>query len=440
MTADRDPMYVQTQPVVSYSVAATAILLHLIATKHSKSFGDFKFANSKKGRSDKKFNRSNRQFSELFKKLNRKTWNKILAGKKSITLQQLDTVLKVLQVGDTVFFELVDTIKYYLVSKNIPIVSKDLKTATLLDNFDYKDTLVDWLLVSNFGDGSDENDDTLIILTPLTVQTVFAVLEDSMIAAQFLDDLDNSDCDVCNGCDECDSADHADDTHAFEDNDASASEDDDDDYDDDSDYDDQDDDDHESSETLTGKNRISNLDQLRSWIDSMSRVSSTSSGDLDKQDPEVVSKEDSDAALLDVLAIFTPKAEAKGEELDKQDTQDALGFRPSELQKLANLMRADSKIRLEKLAHQILNETEISEEENTDQTQASSVYESEQGSTAFDFLRSSGWFKTFADTYLEQLGSNTENSDAHKKSQEQQKFMEEYSARLLESFFKKPKI
>jgi len=465
MTTDRDPIHTQTQPIVSYSVAVTAILLNLIGTKYTKTFKDFEYANSSKGRADQMFHRRNHSFTSLFTSFKRKTWKKILSGKKSITLKQLAVMLDIMSISDVIFFELVDTAKYYLMAKNIPVIPKTLKGATTLEDFQHEDAFLSWALDYNFGDDdeSDESDDTLIILTPLTVQTIFAVLEEGMLASQFLEDLETSQ--------ESDDEDDDEDENGFwgDDEDESAeddsaeddSEDEDcadencacaecdcessesaDDEDDAFDFDvdgtnaDQDHDADESSEELTLQGRITNLEQLRAWIDSMNKNASVG---FVATSEEPKSDQDVNEVLSDLLSVFVPqRTEQEEQELDKQELRDALGFRPSEIQKLAQTIRNEKKSSLEKLAMNILEDDEA-ETTNTP-PQATSIYEYERESTAFDFLKSSGWFKTFADTYLEQLGASAEDLDAHKKSQEQQKFMEEYSARLLDTFFKKPKI
>lgn len=456
MTTDNDNYSVNNQvlQVVSYDRLVTTIFLYLLGTECTKTFEDFKSANFPRIGSDRVFRRENFLFCNVLEIFKEKTWEKLLSGKKALTLKQLGKVFERMHISESLFFELIDTTRYYLLSRNIVTISKNLKSSKLLniyETFKYgqDNKFLNLALEYNFHDDTGMKADTtgfknrLLVLTPLPVEFVYNVLLESELASDFLEDLEalaeSESLDDDDAWEEnCDDLD----CHC-KDNEDHDSEDDNFDFDDGCDCDDQDADADESSKRLDLESRITNLEQLRAWIDSLNRNSrdeAESTSELDRQMQNQESEQAVNEALSDLLSVFIPQATEQEElDLDKRDPRDAFGFRVSELQKLAKTIRDEKRTRLERLATEIL-EDEIDLNDEQEQVHPTSIYEYEQDSTAFDFLRSSGWFKTFADTYLEQLGASAEGLDAQKKAQEQQKFMEDYSARLLETFFKKPKI
>ena len=413
MTTIRESISAKTQPVVSYSIAVTAILLHLIATKYDKTFRDLEYTTlPKKTQGD--------PFLMLLKVFKPKTWKKILSGKKTLTLEQLSKVLNISNTPDALFFELVDSVEFYLFSKNVPVIPTFLKKPILLDDYRSISKTLKWCLEENF----DENMDTfvdrsmtdknqVIILTPLDVKSTFALLAEDEVAQSFLesqqdDENDSESCDdpTCY-CKHDSNSDSEDDDHDFDD-----------DFDDDHDFDSQDDDADESFERPNLNNRVQNFDQLRAWIQGLTEKAGIVFEQQEEQTEQFKAK--SDAALKDLLEIFAPgRSEEEEQKLDEQESRDSFGFRASELQKVAKAIQEDFDREFD-ASEEIVDET-------------SSIYDAERGTTAFDFLKSNGWFKTFADGYLAEHGASADDLA-------QQKFMEDYSAKLIDAFFRKPKI
>jgi hypothetical protein len=411
MTTTRDLISAKIQPVVSYSIAVTATLLHLIATKYDKTFCDLEYATPPQ----KTYGDS---FFTLLKVLKPKTWKKVLHGKTTLKLEQLSRMLNILNTPEALFFELVDSVEFHLFSANVPVIPTLLKKTTLLDEYRLSSKALKWCLKDNFDEDMDTYLDRsvggrapAIILTPLDVKTTFSILAEGNVAKSFLDDEqedEDYDTEYCNDptCYYC------------KPNEDSDSEDDDHDSDDDLDFDSQDNDVDESSKKLNLNTQVQNFDQLRTWIQRMSEKAGMTFKHQGDQTEEFKAK--SDDALKDLLEIFAPeRSEEEEQELDKQESRDSFGFRVSELQRVAKAIQEN-----------IDREFEVSEEI---EDETSSIYEVEPNTTAFDFLKSNDWFKTFADSYLAEQGASAEDLA-------QQKFMEEYSARLIDTFFKKPKI